>query len=137
LSNIPSDLRYTKSHEWVRAGTGATPGGALEVDVGISDHAQSALGDLVFVEVPEVGRPLSAGEACAVVESVKAASDVYSPVSGKVIANNPKLAAQPELLNQDPYAAGWLFRVQTSAPLDDALLMSAADYANYLADEAK
>jgi len=131
LSNIPSDLRYTKSHEWVRREQDGT------VEIGISDHAQSALGDLVFVEVPEVGRALRAGEACAVVESVKAASDVYSPVSGKVTAGNAALASQPELLNQDPYGAGWLFRVQTNSPLDEAALMSAADYANYLADEAK
>jgi glycine cleavage system H protein len=131
LSNIPSDLRYTKSHEWVRA----AQNGAVEI--GISDHAQSALGDLVFVEVPEVGRTLSAGEACAVVESVKAASDVYSPVSGKVIAANGALAAQPELLNQDPYGAGWLFRVQTTSSVDEAALMNAADYEKYLADEAK
>ena len=81
MSNIPSDLRYTKSHEWVRSAHGEAPDGAVEV--GISEHAQSALGDLVFVEVPEAGRSLSAGEACAVVESVKAASDVYSPLSGK------------------------------------------------------
>jgi glycine cleavage system H protein len=131
LSNIPSDLRYTKSHEWVRS----AQNGAVEI--GISEHAQSALGDLVFVEVPEVGRALNAGEACAVVESVKAASDVYSPVSGKVIASNAALATQPELLNQDPYGAGWMFRVQTNSSIDDASLMSAADYANYLADEAK
>ena len=131
MSNIPSDLRYTKSHEWVRS----MQNGAVEI--GISEHAQSALGDLVFVEVPDVGRALHAGEACAVVESVKAASDVYSPVSGKVIAGNAALAAQPELLNQDPYGAGWMFRVQTNAPIDDASLMSAAEYANYLADEAK
>jgi glycine cleavage system H protein len=130
LSNIPSDLRYTKSHEWVRRQQNGT------VEIGISDHAQSALGDLVFVEVPEAGRALRAGEACAVVESVKAASDVYSPVSGKVIAGNAALASQPELLNQDPYGAGWLFRVQTNSPLDEAALMSAADYAKYLADEA-
>jgi glycine cleavage system H protein len=131
LSEIPSDLRYTKSHEWVRqAENGA-------VEVGISDHAQSALGDLVFVEVPEAGRAVRAGEACAVVESVKAASDVYSPVSGKVIAGNSALATQPELLNQAPYGAGWLFRVQTDSPIDDSKLMSAADYAKYLADEAK
>jgi glycine cleavage system H protein len=130
LSNIPSDLRYTKSHEWVRRQQNGT------VEIGISDHAQSALGDLVFVEVPEAGRAVRAGEACAVVESVKAASDVYSPVSGKVIAGNAALASQPELLNQDPYGAGWLFRVQTNSPLDEAALMSAADYANYLADEA-
>jgi glycine cleavage system H protein len=124
-------LRYTKSHEWVRA----APDGAVEI--GITEHAQSALGDLVFVEVPEVGRAVNAGEASAVVESVKAASDVYSPVSGKVIASNGQLATQPELLNQDPYGGGWLFRVQTNAPIDAAALMSAADYAKYLAEEAK
>ena len=131
MSNIPNDLRYTKSHEWLRR----APDGAVEI--GISDHAQSALGDLVFVEVPEAGRAVRAGETCAVVESVKAASDVYSPVSGKVIAGNAALASQPELLNQDPYGAGWLFRVQMNAPADEAVLMSAADYAKYLADEAK
>ena len=107
------------------------------VEIGITEHAQSALGDLVFVEVPEVGRAVNAGEASAVVESVKAASDVYSPVSGKVIASNGALATQPELLNQDPYGAGWLFRVQTASPMDHAGLMSAADYANYLDNEAK
>jgi glycine cleavage system H protein len=135
LSNIPSDLRYTKSHEWVRAAHGDAPDGTVEI--GITDHAQSALGDLVFVEVPEVGRAVKAGEASAVVESVKAASDVYSPVSGKVIASNNQLATQPELLNQDPYGTGWMFRVQTNAPIDDSALMSAADYSSYLADEAK
>ena len=135
MSNIPSDLRYTKSHEWVRGAHGEAPNGAVEI--GITEHAQSALGDLVFVEVPEVGRAVKAGEASAVVESVKAASDVYSPVSGKVIASNGALATQPELLNQDPYGAGWLFRVQTASPMDDAGLMSAADYANYLDNEAE
>jgi glycine cleavage system H protein len=135
LSNIPSDLRYTKSHEWVRAAHGEASDGAVEI--GITDHAQSALGDLVFVEVPQGGRTVKAGEASAVVESVKAASDVYSPVSGKVIASNGALAAQPELLNQDPYGSGWLFRVQTDAPIDAAGLMNAAEYAKYLADEAK
>jgi glycine cleavage system H protein len=135
LSNIPSDLRYTKSHEWVRTARGELPDGTVEI--GITDHAQSALGDLVFVEVPEAGRAVNAGEASAVVESVKAASDVYSPVNGKVIASNGALAAQPELLNQDPYGSGWLFRVQTNAPIDAAALMNAAEYANYLADEAK
>src|SRR6202011_4099804 len=114
---------------------GAAPCGAGES--GINEHAQSALGDLVFVEVPEEGRAVKAGEASAVVESVKAASDVYSPVSGKVIASNGALATQPELLNQDPYGAGWMFRVQTTSPIDDAALMSAADYADYLADDAK
>ena len=108
-NNIPADLKYTKSHEWVRQG----PGGSLEI--GITDHAQSALGDLVFVEVPDVGRALKAGEACAVVESVKAASDVYSPLAGKVAAHNEALAAKPELLNEDPYGAGWLFRLEKDA----------------------
>jgi glycine cleavage system H protein len=130
MSNIPSDLRYTKSHEWVRSLQNGT------AEIGISEHAQSALGDLVFVEVPEVGRALKAGEACAVVESVKAASDVYSPVSGKVTAANAALATQPELLNQDPYGTGWLFRVQANSPIEDSSLLSAADYAKYLADEA-
>jgi glycine cleavage system H protein len=124
-------LRYTKSHEWVRLGAHDS------AEIGISEHAQSALGDLVFVEVPDVGRAVKAGDACAVVESVKAASDVYSPVSGKVTAGNAALAAQPELLNQDPYGSGWMFRVQMSAPPDPASLMSAAEYAKYLADEAK
>ena len=130
MSNIPSDLRYTKSHEWVRLGQNGS------AEIGISEHAQGALGDLVFVEVPEVGRAVKAGEACAVVESVKAASDVYSPVSGKVTASNSALATQPELLNQDPYGAGWMFRVQAASAVDEAALMSAADYAKYLADEA-
>jgi glycine cleavage system H protein len=130
-SSIPTDLQYTKSHEWVRQ----VKNGAVEV--GITEHAQSALGDLVFVEVPDVGRALRAGEACAVVESVKAASDVYSPVGGKVIASNPALASQPELLNQDPYGAGWLFRLETNGSADSAALMSAGAYEKFLADESK
>jgi glycine cleavage system H protein len=129
VSNIPTDLHYTKSHEWVRQ----IKSGAVEI--GITDHAQGALGDLVFVEVPDAGRTLSAGEACAVVESVKAASDVYSPLAGKVTANNAALAAKPELLNQDPYGEGWLFRLETTA--DVGALMSAAAYASFLDDESK
>jgi glycine cleavage system H protein len=131
VSNIPSDLRYTKSHEWVRQGQN----GAIEI--GITDHAQSALGDLVFVEVPDVGRALREGDACAVVESVKAASDVYAPLAGKVIAHNAALANQPELLNQDPYGSGWLFRLQTDAAADFAKLLNAGAYADFLADESK
>jgi glycine cleavage system H protein len=130
MSNIPTDLQYTKSHEWVRQVNNA-------VEIGITDHAQSALGDLVFVEVPDVGRALRAGEACAVVESVKAASDVYSPLGGKVAASNPALASQPELLNQDPYGAGWLFRLETNGSADASALMSAAAYAKFLEDESK
>jgi glycine cleavage system H protein len=131
MDNIPGDLRYTKSHEWVRQ----VQNGAVEV--GITEHAQSALGDLVFVEVPEVGRALKAGEACAVVESVKAASDVYSPVGGKVTACNDSLATQPELLNQDPYGAGWMFRLEAGPGVDVSKLMNAGAYAAFLAEEAR
>jgi len=130
MSNVPSDLRYTKSHEWVRA----LPEGIAEI--GISDHAQQALGDLVFVEVPESGRKVSSGDACAVVESVKAASDVYAPVSGEVIEGNSALAETPELINQDPYGSGWLMRIRlgNSAELDS--LLEAKAYEELLAAEA-
>jgi glycine cleavage system H protein len=134
-NNIPADLKYTKSHEWVRQAQGGAPNGAIEI--GITDHAQSALGDLVFVEVPDVGRNLKAGEACAVVESVKAASDVYSPLGGKVVAHNDALAAKPELLNEDPYGAGWLFRLESSGAVDTASLMDAKAYETFLAEESK
>ena len=127
---IPDDLQYTRSHEWIRS----LPSG--EVEVGITDHAQAALGDLVFVEVPQLDTQVTAGAACAVVESVKAASDVYSPLAGKVIEGNTALATQPELLNHEPYGAGWLFRMQIDSPLAAASLMSAADYEKYLAEEA-
>ena len=106
MSSYPADLRYTKSHEWLRT----LPDGTIEI--GITDHAQQALGDLVFVEVPEAGRHLVAGDACAVVESVKAASDVYSPIAGEVTSGNPKLATEPELINRDPYGAGWIMRLK-------------------------
>ena len=132
MSNkIPSDLQYTKSHEWVRQGQDGA------VEIGITDHAQSALGDLVFVEVPDVGRALRAGEACAVVESVKAASDVYSPLAGKVTANNGALASKPELLNEDPYGAGWLFRLQANGALSESGLLSPGAYAAFLDEESK
>ncbi len=100
MSNVPEDRKYARSHEWAREQADGT------VEVGISDHAQQSLGDLVFVEVPEVGRTLQQGEACAVVESVKAASDVYAPVAGTVVAVNQALAQAPELVNQDPYGGG-------------------------------
>ena len=123
MSEIPQDRRYARSHEWARQLADGS------VEVGISDHAQHALGDLVYVELPEVGRELAAGEACAVVESVKAASDVYSPVAGQVIAVNEQLAAAPELVNQQPYGEGWLLRLPPQAPLANADLLGAADYA--------
>lgn len=130
MSKIPSDLKYTKSHEWVRA----LPNG--NVEIGITDHAQEALGDLVFVDVPEVGRTLAAGEACAVVESVKAASDVYSPIVGEVTEGNAALAETPELINQDPYGAGWMMRVKPAKASDLVGLMDAAAYAQHLETEA-
>jgi glycine cleavage system H protein len=128
MSQVPTELRYTKSHEWVRELTDGN------VEIGISDHAQQALGDLVFVEVPEVGRSLRSGEACAVVESVKAASDVYTPVAGTVVAVNTELAAAPELVNQDCYGRGWLLRLKPAAPAT-ADLLSASDYEATLAAE--
>src|SRR5437773_9189845 len=106
-SKIPSDLKYAKSHEWVRvAGEMAT--------VGITDHAQHELTDVVFVELPAVGRKLKAGEACAVVESVKTASDIYSPISGEVIKANQLVVDQPALVNTEPYGSGWFFEVKLS-----------------------
>jgi glycine cleavage system H protein len=121
MSNIPAELKYARTHEWVRVlGDGS-------VEVGISDHAQAALGDLVFVELPEVGRVVAAQEACAVVESVKAASDLYAPVAGSVVAVNQALVKEPELINQDPYGRGWVMRLKPTAGAASDLL-SAADY---------
>jgi glycine cleavage system H protein len=123
MSNVPTDRKYARSHEWVRTEADGT------VEVGISDHAQQALGDLVFVEVPEVGRSLKQGDACAVVESVKAASDVYAPVAGTVVAVNDALAQAPELVNQDPYGKGWIMRLKPSEALASADLLDAEAYA--------
>ncbi len=122
MSNIPADLKYLSSHEWVRVEADGT------LTVGISDHAQSALGDLVFVETPDVGRQLKAGEAFAVVESVKAASDVYSPVSGEVLAVNDALGATPELINQSPYSEGWLMKIRPGDAAEVSTLLDAAAY---------
>ncbi len=126
--NVPQDLQYTRTHEWIRDLANG------EVEIGITDHAQQALGDLVFVEVPQVGRELKAGEAFAVVESVKAASDVYSPLSGRVTARNEALGGTPELLNSDPYGAGWLMRMARGSGAADVTLLSAAEYAQYVAE---
>ena len=127
MSKLPEDLKYTKSHEWVRT----LPDGTLEI--GITDHAQHALGDLVFVEVPDAGRSVQAGEACAVVESVKAASDVYAPIAGEVTAGNVRLSQEPEAVNTDAYGAGWLWRLKPApGALAAAALMSAADYQQVL-----
>jgi len=129
MSNVPGDLRYTRSHEWVRT----LPDGSVEI--GITDHAQGALGDLVFVEVPETGRQVAAGDAFAVVESVKAASDVYSPIGGEVIAGNDALAAQPELVNQEPFGQGWIARLRPASAADVEALLDATQYSEHLASE--
>jgi glycine cleavage system H protein len=129
MSNIPADLRYTNSHEWVRDNGDGT------VTVGITDHAQEQLGDLVFVETPEIGNTVEAGDACAVVESVKAASDIYAPLSGEIIEANPDLTDTPELVNSDPYGAGWIFQIRIED--EDALeeLHSAEAYEAVIAEE--
>jgi glycine cleavage system H protein len=129
MSEIPGDLKFLKSHEWARVEDSG------QVTVGISDHAQGLLGDLVYVELPNVGDAITLGGAVAVVESVKAASDVYSPVSGKVVAVNSALADKPETINEDAYGEGWIFVV---APDDmDQLndLLAPDDYAELLEDE--
>jgi glycine cleavage system H protein len=120
--NIPADLKYTASHEWVRSEADGT------VTVGITDHAQEALGDLVYLELPEVGRQVAEDEACAVVESVKAASDIYAPVAGEVVAVNTALDDAPEQVNQDAYAA-WLFKIRPAASGATAKLLDAKAYA--------
>ncbi|MCP5126683.1 MAG: glycine cleavage system protein GcvH [Gammaproteobacteria bacterium] len=126
-STIPSELRYTETHEWVRSQEDGI------VTVGITDHAQHLLGDLVFVELPEAGRVVTAAEGCAVVESVKAASDVYSPVDGVIVEVNELLADNPELINEDPYEEGWILRIKTSADLEG--LLDAAAYELIAIDE--
>lgn len=128
-SNIPENLKYTASHEWVR------PESDGSVTIGITQHAQDLLGDMVFVESPVVGRQLAAGEECAVVESVKAASDVYAPIAGEVLAANADVEASPESINQDPYAA-WMFKMQPANAADVAGLLDAAAYAALVASEA-
>lgn len=119
--NVPTDLKYTRTHEWVR----------LEGDVatiGITDHAQSELGDIVFVELPTVGRAVQSGDSLGTIESVKTVSDVYSPIAGEVTEVNSALAGQPELVNSDAYTGGWLFKVKVANPDEVAALLDAAAY---------
>jgi glycine cleavage system H protein len=121
MSDIPSDLKYTKSHEWVRtAGDAAT--------IGITDHAQTELTDIVFVELPEAGRKVKAGDACAVVESVKTASDIYAPVSGEILESNKTVVNDPALANKEPYKGGWFFKIKLSNPAELTSLMSPEQY---------
>lgn len=128
MSNTPKELKYAKSHEWVRVEADGT------LTIGITDHAQNALGDLVFVEVPKVGRKLAASESCAVVESVKAASDVYAPLAGEVIEANAALGDAPETLNTDPYGAGWMWKMKPANAADLDGLLDAAGYDKSVAD---
>jgi glycine cleavage system H protein len=121
MSNIPEQLRYATSHEWIKVD------GDIGT-VGISDHAQSELSDVVYVDLPKVGAKFAAGAVAAVVESVKAASDIYSPVSGEVTATNADLVKKPELVNSDPYGAAWLFKIKLSAPAEVNALKDAAGY---------
>ena len=130
MSDIPTDLRYMSSHEWIRVENDGT------AYVGISDHAQNAMGDLVYVELPEVGDTINAGDEVGVVESVKAASDIYSPVTGEIIAINEALNDNPEQVNNDPYGDGWLYRLKLSDPEELEDLLNAEEYAEQLEEEA-
>lgn len=129
MSNIPSELKYAPSHEWVRNEGDGT------YTVGISEHAQELLGDMVFVELPEVGDEVDAGEDCAVAESVKAASDIYAPISGEVVAINEELEDAPETVNNDAYGDGWLFRIKASDESEVDNLLDAEGYAHTIDEE--
>ena len=130
MTDTPQNLKYTKSHEWVRVEADGS------VTVGITDHAQSLLGGVVFVETPDVGTEVSAGKACATVESVKAASDVYAPVAGKIVESNEDLADAPDRVNESPFDYGWLFRIRPSDARELDALMDAEEYAKMVASEA-
>ena len=129
MSNIPSELKYASTHEWVRNEGDGT------VTVGISEHAQELLGDMVFVELPDLGDEISAGDDVAVAESVKAASDVYAPITGEVVGINEELEESPELVNSDPYGDGWLFKVKAEDPAEVEALLTAEDYEGSIEDE--
>jgi glycine cleavage system H protein len=124
-SKVPSDLKYAKSHEWVRVADDTAT-------VGITDHAQQELTDVVFVELPAVGRTVKAGESCAVVESVKTASDIYTPVSGAVTEVNQAIVNDPAKVNSDPYGTGWFYKIKLSNPLELGALLDAAQYAGQI-----
>ncbi|KMJ44853.1 glycine cleavage system protein GcvH [Xenorhabdus khoisanae] len=129
MSHVPTELKYTESHEWVRSeGNG-------EYTVGITEHAQQLLGDMVFVDLPDVGTEVNNGDDCAVVESVKAASDIYAPLSGKVIAVNPELEGSPELVNSEPYNEGWLFRIKITDESELTNLLDAEGYQSLLEED--
>ena len=130
MSNIPADLKYAKTHEWARLNDDGS------VTVGISDSAQEQLGDMVYVEVPDAGKVVATAQPCAVVESVKAASDVYAPLAGEVLEANSKLVDSPETVNQDAYGEGWMFRLLPSDPGGLEALMDAAAYESFLESDS-
>lgn len=129
MNNIPQELKYTKTHEWIRIEEDET------YTIGITDHAQSLLGDMVFIELPEVGDEFEAGQDCAVVESVKAASDIYSPVTGEIIAINEELEDSPELVNSDPFLEGWLFTIRPAENCKLEEVIEAAAYEEIVHEE--
>lgn len=129
MSNVPNELKYSKEHEWLRKEADGS------YTVGITEHAQELLGDMVFVDLPEVGSTVSIGDDCAVAESVKAASDIYAPISGEIIAVNSELEGAPELVNSEPYAGGWIFKIKASDESEQASLLDAAAYEALLEDE--
>lgn len=129
MSDVPDNLKYTKTHEWVRPNDDGT------ITVGITDHAQALLGDLVFVECPELGTQVAAEDACAVVESVKAASDIYAPTSGEIVAANETLGDSPEQINEDPYDGGWIFKLRLGGKADLDRLLDADAYRKQLEAE--
>lgn len=129
MSELPGDLLFTREHEWLRREDDGS------VTIGITDHAQAALGDLVYVELPEVGQDVDSGGDMAVVESVKAASDVYAPIDGNIVAVNEELADDPEKINSDPYGDGWIVRVQPGGAIDESELLSPDDYQAVLDEE--
>ena len=128
MSNIPNDLKYAKSHEWARVSDNTAV-------VGVSDHAQQELTDVVFVELPSVGRSFKAGDSCAVVESVKTANDVYSPLSGEVTEVNQKVVDDPALVNNDPYGNGWFFKIKLSDPAEVEQLLTPDQYASQIGEK--
>lgn len=130
MNDLPSELKYSKTHEWVRDEGDGT------ITVGITDHAQELLGDLVFVDLPQVGAQAIAGKECAVVESVKAASDIYSPVSGEIIAVNEALGDSPEIVNESAFDKGWIFKLRMSDPAELVALLDATGYASVMAEDA-
>jgi glycine cleavage system H protein len=127
---IPEDLKYTAEHEWLRSGDGALQSGVQTVRVGITHYAQDALGDVVFVSLPDVGSAVTAGAACGEVESTKSVSEIYAPLTGEVTARNEELASHPELINSDPYGEGWLVEITTTDPSAVDSLLDAKEYAD-------